>query len=162
MFHHIFLRGMEDIAQSVNFCGAYSLEFEPHGSQSILSVRYWKPGALTKVQLCKYPLSSDPGPSQLLMISRLLSFLSKLPQIAFLSGCTSEVLKSVERSGLFKKGIEYPFRFNAFSFPKLMHQLEEGVFGRIEFFTQLKYLLAFLNNSLDEPWMCSCTELTKV
>ena len=162
MFHHVFLRGMEDIAQSVNSCGAYSLEFEPHGNQCILSIRYWKASTLAKVQLCKYPLPSDPGPSQLLMISRLLSFLSTLPQIACVSGCTSEVLRSVELSGLFKKGIEYPFRFNAFSLPKLMHQLEGSVFGRIDFFTQLKYLLAFLNNSLDEPWMSSCPELTKV
>ena len=162
MFHHVFLRGMEDIAQSVNSCGAYSLEFEPHGNQCILSIRYWKASTLAKVQLCKYPLPSDPGPSQLLMISRLLSFLSTPPQIACVSGCTSEVLRSVERSGQFKKGIEYPFRFNAFSLPKLMHQLEGSVFGRIDFFTQLKYLLAFLNNSLDEPWMSSCPELTKV
>ena len=162
MFHHIFSRGMEDFAHSVNSCGAYSLEFEPHGSQCILSIRYWKADALIKLQLCKYPLSSDPGSSQLLMISRLMSFLSTLPQIACLSGCTSEVLQSVERSGLFKKGRENPFRFNAFSLPKQMHQLEGSVFGRIDFFTQLKYLLAFLNNSLDEPWMSSCTELAKV
>ena len=37
MFHHIFLRGMEDIAQSVNVTGAYTLEFEPKRSQCILS-----------------------------------------------------------------------------------------------------------------------------
>ena len=36
------------------------------------------------------------------------------------------------------------------------------MFGRIDFYTQLKYLVAFLTNSLDEPWMAICPELTKV
>ena len=142
--------------------GAYSLEFELHGSQCVLSLKYWNADNLTEVQLCKYSLSSDPGPSQLLMISRLVSFLSTSPQTACMSGCTSEVLQAVELSTLFKNGTEYPFRFDALSLTKLMHQLEGSVFDRIDFFTQLKYLLAFLNNSLGRPWMCHCPELTKV
>ena len=123
---------MEDIAQSVNTTGAYSLEFEPHGSQCILSIRYWKSDRLVKVQLNRYPLTSDPGPSQLLLVSQLISFLSTEPKIACLSGCTSsEVLQAIEQSSLFKKGVEYPFRFKALSLPKVMHQRREACLGAL-------------------------------
>ena len=40
IFHHIFLRGIEDVAQSVNEIGLYSLEFELQGTQEIASLRY--------------------------------------------------------------------------------------------------------------------------
>ena len=162
LFHHIFLRGMEDIAQSVNTTGAYSLEFEPHGTHCVLSIRYWKSDYLVKVQLNRYLSTSDPNPSQLQLVSQLISFLSTEPQMTCLSGCTSEVLQTIEQASIFKKGVEYPFRSKTLSLLQIMHQKEGCVFGRIDFYTQLKYLIAFLSNSLDEPWMVNCPELTKV
>ena len=150
---------MEDIAQSVNKTGAYSLEFEP---QCVLSIRYWKLDKLVKVQLSRYSMTFDPGPSQLLLVAQFIPFLSVEPQIACLSGCTSEVLQTIEQAPISEKGVEYPFRFKALSLPEIMHQKEGCVFGRIDFYTQLKYLIAFLNNSLDEPWMATCPELSKV
>ena len=108
------------------------------------------------------PNASDPNASQLQLVSQLISFLSTEPQITCLSGCTSEVLQTIEQASIFKKGVEYPFRFKALSLPQVMHQKEGCVFGRIGFHTQLKYLIAFLSNSLDEPWMANCPELPKV
>ena len=43
-----------------------------------------------------------------------------------------------------------------------MHKREGSVFGRIDFYTQLKYLLAYLAQSLDEPWMVDAPELSIV
>ena len=153
---------MEDIAQSVNSTGAYSLEFEPHGTQCVLSIRYWKSDYLVKVQLNRYSLTSEPSSNQLLLVSQLISFLSTEPQITCLSSCTSEVLQTIEQVPIFKKGVDYPSRFKALSLPQVMHQKEGCVFGPIDFYTQLKYLVAFLSNSLDEPWMAGCPELSKV
>ena len=153
---------MGDIAQSVNTTGAISLEFEPHGTHCVLSIRYWKSDYLVKVQLNRYLSTFDPNPSQLQLVSQLVSFLSTEPQITCLSGCTSEVLQTIEQASIFKKGVEYPFRFKALTLPQIMHQKEGCVFGCIDFYTQLKYFIAFLGNSLDEPWMVNCPELTKV
>ena len=36
------------------------------------------------------------------------------------------------------------------------------MFGRINIYTQLKYLVAFLVESLDEPWIVRTPELAKV
>ena len=162
IFHHVFLRGMEDVAQTVNDSGLYSIEFEPQGSKEIASLRYWKLGFLVKLQLFQYSLTSDPDRSQLLVVARLLSLLSTAPQIVCMSGCTASVLRAVEESSLLKKGIEYPFRYQVTALHKLMHKREGSVFGRIDFYSQLKYLLAYLTHSLDEPWMVKAPELSKV
>ena len=153
---------MEDVAQSVNDFGQYSIEFEPQGGMEIASLRYWKSGFLVKLQLMQYSLASDPDRNQLLVIARLLSLLSTAPQIVCMSGCTSDVLRTVEQSGLMKKSIEYPFRYQVTSIHRLMHKREGSVFGRINFHTQRKYLLAYLSQSLDEPWMTAAPELSKV
>ena len=153
---------MEDVAQSVNEFGLYSIEFEPQGSREIASLRSWKSGFLVKLQLMQYSLGSDPDCNQLLVIARLLSLLSTGPQIACMSGCTSDVLRTVEQSSLLKKGVEYPFRYQVSSIHRLLHKREGSVFGRIGFCAQLKYLLAYLAQSLDEPWMADAPELSKV
>ena len=113
IFHHVFLLEMEDIAQSVNDTGLYSLEFEPHGRQCIASLRYWKSDHLVKVQLCRYSLATNSSRNHLLVVTRILSFLSTAGQIVCMSGCTSEVIQSIEQSNLLKKGVEYPFRSKA-------------------------------------------------
>ena len=69
-----------------------------------------------------------------------------------MSGCTFDVLQTVEKSALLKKGIEYPFRYQVFYMHKLMQKRKGSVFGRIDFYTQLEYLLVYLAQYLDEPW----------
>ena len=95
----------------------------------------------------QYSLTSDRDRNQLRVIARLLSLLSTGPQIACMSGCTSDVLRTIEQSS----GVKYPFRYQVSSIHRLMHKREGNVFGRIGFYAQLKYLLAYLAQSLDEP-----------
>ena len=149
---------MEDVAQTVN----HSIEFEPQGIKEIASLRYWKLGFLVKLQLFQYSLAADPDRSQLLVVARLLSLLSTARQIVCMSGCTASVLRAVEESSLLKTSIEYPFRYQVTSLHKLMHKREGSVFGRIDFYSQLKHLMAYLTHSLDEPWMVKAPELSKV
>ena len=151
IFHHVFLRGMEDVAQSSNETGLYSVEFEPQGSFEIASLRYWKSDYLVKIELCRYSLASCPYHNQLLVIARLLSFLSTAPQIVCISGCTSDVLQAIEDSKLLEKGIEYPLRYQAISLPKMMLKRKGSVFGRIDMHTQLKFLLASWPTTLMSP-----------
>ena len=124
---------MEDVAQSVNDTGLYSIEFEPQGGKEIASLRYWKSGFLVKLQLFQNSLASDPDRKQLLVVARLLSLLSTAPQIVCMSGCTAVVPQTAEETSLLKKGIEYPFRYQMTSLHKLMHKQEGSVFGRIDF-----------------------------
>ena len=127
---------MEDVAQSVNETELYSLEFEQQGTQEIASLCYWKSDQHIKVQLCRYSPVYNPARNQLLV--------------------------TVEQSSLRKKIIEYLFRYTVLLLHKLMHKREGSVFGRIDFYTQLKYLVAFPAGSLDQPWIVHTPELANV
>ena len=135
----------------MNETGLYSLEFEQQGAHEVASLRYWKAERLVKVQLARQSPNSHLARNQLLAVARLFSFLSTTPQMVCMSGCASYVLQTVEQSSLLSKGVEYPFRYNVLSLNSLMRKREGSVFGRIDIYTQLKYLLAFLAGSLDEP-----------
>ena len=158
----MFLRGIHDVAQSINETGLYSLEFEQQGTKENMSLLYWKADQLVKIQLCRYSPVSHPSRNQLLAVARMMSFLSTSPQIVCMSWCTSEAHQAVEQSTLLKKGIEYPFRYEVLTLQKLMHKRERSAFGRIDIYTQLRYLVAYLSGSLDEPGIVRTPELAKV
>ena len=150
------------MAQSVSETGLYSLEFEQQGTQEIASLRYWKADRLVKVQLTRHRPNSHLARNQIFAVARLFSFLSTSPQMVCISSCTSDVLQTVEQSSLLSKVIYYPFRYNVLSLHHLLRKREGSVFGRIDIYTQLKYLVAFLAGSLDEPWIVRTPELAKV
>ena len=59
-------------------------------------------------------------------------------------------------------GIQYPFWFDAFSLPKIVHQRWGSVFGGINFFSQLRFLVMFLDDCQDQIWATQSPELSKV
>ena len=171
IFHHIFLCGIADIAYQVSVTGQYSLEFEMRGTYSFVSIRFWKGEFLNVVRLLRYRTASEPAAGFLLALSRLLSVLSTQPQIVSVSGCPAELIpllecssrfQSVLASCFFQKVIEYPFLFDAFSLPDLMHERWGSVFGTISFFSQLKFLVAFLDGCSGQPWAALMPEFVKV
>ena len=162
IFHHIFLCGIADIAYQVSITGQYSLEFETQGTFSFISIRFWKGDSLTVVRLLRYRTASEPAAGLLLALSRLLSVLSAQPQIVSVSGCPAELIPLLERSCFFQKGIEYPFRFDALSLPTKMHERWGSVFGAISFFSQLKFLIPFLDGCSGQPWVARMPEFVKV
>ena len=158
----VFLRGIEDIRHHVNTTGLYSLEFECKGSFSVISVRFRKYDLLVKSLLVRYPSSTDLAVGQLQSNAKVLSAFSTGPHVVCLSGCSLATLRTLETSTWLKKRIEYSFRFNALFLPTLMHRKEGIVFGQIDFYTQLKYLDAFLSGCQIQPWIVHTPELSKV
>ena len=152
IFYHIFICGVSDIAHHVSTTGHYSLEFETRGVYSFLSIRFWKKDTLCLVKLFWYRTASEPASGALMAISRLLSVLSTRSQIVSVSGCPAELIPVLEHSSYFEKGVEYHFRFDALSLPNKMHEKWGIVFGAISFFSQLKFLIAFLDGCAGQPW----------
>ena len=83
-------------------------------------------------------------------------------QIVSVSGCPAELIPLLERSCFFQKGIEYPFRFDALSMPSKMHERWGSVFGTISFFSQLKFLVTFLDGCSGQPSAALMPEFVKV
>ena len=159
------MRGLADISSQVIATGIYSIEFTTAGVYRCMSIRFWRGDSLVRVELHRH-LQSDAYPDcYLSAISCLLSCVSSKPNLVSISGCSSMVFQALESSKLYEHGIQYPFRFEAFSLPDLMHPnalQTTHVFGRIGMFSQLKYLVVFLRGSPSQPWAPQCPELCKV
>ena len=107
-------------------------------------------------------LHIDSKYRQFLASSSLRTSIASQPQIVSVSGCPAELIPLLERSCFFQKGIEYPFRFDALSLPDMMHERWGNVFGTVSFFSQLKFLIAFLDGCSGQSWAALKPEFVKV
>ena len=159
------MRGLSDISGHVVASGLYSIEFTTQGVYRCLSIRFWKNDLLARVELYRHHQGETYPDCYLSAISQMLSFISSKPSLVSVSGCSSMVFRALETSGFFKNGIQYPFRFEVISLPELMHPnalQTKHVFGRIDMFSQLKYLVVFLRGCQNQPWALQCPEFCRV
>ena len=150
MSHHIALNDM------------YALEFEATGRNQTMSVRFWKENTLVRVPLFRCPLVAGFPSNFITGLSRLLSVISFKPGLVSVSGCPASLVRTLDNCGLFSRGVQYPFRFDVLSLQALMYKEGGSVFGPMDFFSQLRYLIVFLSGILTEPWTLESPELTKV
>ena len=159
------MRGLADISTHIMAPEMYSLEFTTEGIYRCMSVRFWRDDSLVRVELQRHQQAESYPGCYLTAISCLLSFVSSKPTLVSISGCSSMIFKTLETCGLFSHGIQYPFGFEVFSLPELMHPeaSQTGyIFGRIDIFSQLKFSVVFLRGGLSQPWALKSTELCKV
>ena len=112
------------------------------------------------MQLFRCPLAIGCPSRYITGISRLLSAISTKPGLVSISGCPASLVRALDSSGLFTRGVKYPFRFDVMSLQNLMYQQNASVFGNIDFFSQIKYLLVFLSDILVEPWALETPDFT--
>ena len=159
------MRGLVDISSHIMATEMYPIEFTTEGIYRCMSVRFWRDDSLVRVDLHRHN-QADPYPGcYLTAISCLLSVVSSKPNLVSVSGCSSVVFRALETCGLFNRGIQYLFRFEVFSLPELMHPtaLQTGyIFGRIDIFSQLKFLVVYLRGGLSQSWALQSPELCKV
>ena len=161
IFNHIFVRSQTSPIHHVGAEGSNSLKFESMGAYCFISIRFWKEDNICVVKLFRYRLACEPIAGLPNAIYRLLSVLSARQQIVSVSGCPPEVLPLLERSSYFDKGIQYPFKFDAFSLPRLMHQRWDCVFGGVSFFLRLPLLVTFLDGCQNHVLFTSTPELCR-
>ena len=162
IFHHIFVSGLSDVANSVVSFGAYSLEFEDKRQFCYLSIRFWKEDHLCKVVLTRFGRTVTYPIGHIAALSRVFSLISDQPGIVSLSGCPSEVFQMVDECPVFPKGIHYPFRFDSLDLARLMHKRSLSIFGRVDFFNVVEHLIVSLRGALDQAWTLDTPELVDV
>ena len=140
----------------------YSLEFEVVGRSRLMSAGFWKDDTLVRFQMYRCPLTSGVPGSYFVGASRLLSVISAKPNLVNGSGCSVYVIQAFDDSELFIRGLGYPFRFDAYSLPALLHQREANVFETIDFIPQLKFLILTIGGILTQFWTEQAPELTEV
>ena len=140
----------------------YSVEDEVIARARLICVRFWKEDVLVRVQLYRCLLSSGIAGSYVAGASHLLSVISAKPNLVSVSECSASVVQSFVRCKQFRHGVHFLFRFDAYSLPTLMQQGVENVFGSIDFFSQLRYLVVALSGILIAPWSLQWPKLTEV
>ena len=140
----------------------YSLEFETNGRTRTMSVRFWRDYTLVRVQIYRCLLALGLPGSYFAGASRLLSITSSKPKLVSVSGCSASIVQSFDDSEEFLYGVQYPFRFDVFSLPSIMHQTDVNVFGIVDMFYHLKFLVVALSGILVHPWTVNTPELAKV
>ena len=140
----------------------YALEFGVLGRNRVMSVRFWKEGSLVRMPLFRCPLIAGFPMTHITGISRLLSAISTKPGLVSVSGCPASLVRTLDNCGMFPRGVQYPFRFDVLSLQTLMYQQGGSVFGPIDFFSQLRYLIMFLSGVLTESLTLEAPEMTKL
>ena len=153
---------MKDLAHHIGLKGYYALEFEQEGLFHYLSVRFWKEQSLVRVRLCRFGFGNEFPKGHLGAISRVMSAFSQKPDIVSCSGCCYSVLQTLDESPLTARLIQYPFRFDVFEIRSLLHKPTMSVFGHIDFYSVLQYLIVFMGGAKSQPWMLSTPELLQV
>ena len=140
----------------------YSLEFEANGRTRTMSVRFWRDDTLVRVQLYRCPLALGMPGKYFAGASRLLSITCSKPKLVSVSGCSASIVQSFDYCKEFLYGVQYPFRFDVFSLPSIMHQADVNVFGIVDMFSQSKFLVVALCGVLVHSWTVNTPELAKV
>ena len=142
--------------------GQYSIEFEFQGVFLHMHVRFWKRDRLCRVYLLRTGRTTGRTAAELRLLSILLAAISSEANLVCCSGATQNFIQLVDNSPLTRHGVQRPTTFDDIAIKRLMHRDRHSVFGRIDFFSVLQYLVISLGGSLQLEWTLLTPELSKV
>ena len=162
LFHHIFVRMLDDLGQYIVAEGQFAVEFELRGLFLFMHLRFWCDNQLCRVVLKRTGRTVGQTQAEKHLFPSLLGAISARPNPVCASGCSLEFVQELDESPLFTFGVQSFKRFDEVSLAKLMHKDSYSVFGRIDFFSVLKYLIVSLGGSLDMECVLLAPELSRV
>ena len=128
-----------------------------------MTAKFWKGSQLCRVFICRnsLPISTDLA-DELGSLSRLLSAVSTHSEIIACSGCPADIVRTIDISEFFTRGVQRCFRFEKLFLSCLMHKPSYCVFGYLDIFSVLQALMVSLSDSLCEDCAFRSPELSKV
>ena len=84
------------------------------------------------------------------------------PRLVSRTGSTPQRVSFLDRCQLTKYGLQIPPRFDEFILPSIMHKRSYNVFGRIDFFSVIRFLIVSLGDTLKLEWVLLSPELCEV
>ena len=162
LFHHLFQQVVPNLGNDILTDGQYSIEFEVPGVFLLLHVRFWKKDRLCRVYLQRTGRTTGRCAAELRLLSTLLAAISSEADLVCCSGATQNFVQLVDDSPLTTHGVQRPTTFDDIAIKRLMHRDSYSVFGLIDFFSVLHYLVISLGGSLYLEWTLLTPELVKV
>ena len=162
LFHHIFQQIIPHLGNEILTSGQYAVEFEPQGVFLQLYVRFWKGDRLCRVYLARTGRTTGQTSAEIRLVATLLAGISCEAELVCCSGATHGLVQLLDRTTFRRHGVQRPTLFDEIAIKKLMHKDSYSVFGRIDFFSVMQYLVICLSGTLQMEWTLFTPELTKV
>ena len=162
IFHHMFLELVKDIGHHVVSTGEYGLEFANDGAFLLVFIRFWHADQLCRVFMKKTGRTQGQNPSDLTLVAHVMGALSTEPHIVSVTGSTVHTVQQLDYSCYSNYAVQSPPRFEELQLRTLMHKKSSSVFGKIDFFGVLQYLIVSQGPSLELDWVLLSPELSKV
>ena len=153
---------LDDLGHYIVAEGQFAVEFELKGLFLFLHLRFWRDNQLCRVVLKRTGRTVGKFQAEKHLFFSLLGAISARPNPVCASGCSLEFVQELDEGPLFTFGVQSFKRFDEVSLAKMMHKDSYSVFGRIDFFSVLKYLVVSLGGSLDMECVLLAHELSKV
>ena len=126
----------------------YAIEFEQNGVFLFLYLPFWRDNQLCRVLLKRTGRVVGQTQTKVSLLASLLSVISTQPSRVSCNGCLIDLIQLLDKNLFFRQGIQSVKRFEGTSLHKLMHKKLYSVFGRIDFFSVIEYILVCLGGSL--------------
>ena len=95
-------------------------------------------------------------------MAHVMGALSTEPHIVSVTGSTVQTVQQLDYSCYSNYAVQSPPRFEELQLRTLMHKKSSSVFGKIDLFGVLQYLVVSLGPSLELDWVLLSPELSKV
>ena len=127
-----------------------------------MHLQFWRGDQLCRVLIKRTGRVVGQAAAQVNLLASLLAATSSRPDLLSSGGCSFELIQLPDNGYLFPLAVQCPTRFSDISLPKLMHKKSYCVFGRIYFFSVLKYIIVSLGGCLDLECVLLAPEQSKV
>ena len=151
-----------DIATFVNANGEYSLEFATDGVFLLVFVWYWRGDELCRVFVKRTRRLQGQSDAEICLISFVMGAISSKPKLISFTGSSARTVQLLDHSPYSSFSVQSTPRFEELTLSQLMHRKSQSVFGRVDFFSTLRYLVVSLGDSLVLGWVLLSPELSKV
>ena len=125
-------------------------------------IRYWHSGQLVRVYLKRAGLRQGKTTAELGLISHIVGAISTRPDVVACLGCSPDTVSLLDNCKFLHHGVQSPLRIDCLSVKDLMNKKSYSVFGRVDFFSVLQYLIVSLGGCILQEWTLTTPELTKV
>ena len=153
----LYPRVLQFVSRSVKTCGFFSLDFEERDDGLHFFVRSWDQNRVFRVCVCVEPLGQSFPEAELRCLSRFLSCVGVNFRPLMMSGVSSLVCSFYNDANKKRGKLLSYVEYNQETFKTQVQRLSGLVFGLVDPFTLLEFLVWKLRPARDETWMLPLT-----
>ena len=158
----MFFEIVTDIGTHIIANNENAVEFAIDGVFLLGFIRFWRADQLCRVFFKRTSRLQGPTSAEVCLLSYLMGAFSPKPNLISCTGCSARTVQLLDQSPYGNFSIQSPPRFEELKLSQLLHKKNNSVFGWIDFFSVVKYLVVSLGGCIELDWVLLSPELSKV